>query len=142
MAQRNPHCFEFYYQNFINYNVVFYGGVIRGGNETMFFHVLSFFAFENKSVAIGSNLNGYVGISLAKNHAERDMYAFITANSTIFDMLSLYYSAPYLDESIHVKGTSNIITLTDSALYTNGADSHYFYGGIARLYDTGDSFGD
>jgi len=44
MAQRNPHCFEFYYENYINFNIVFYGGAIRGGNDTMFIHVLSYFA--------------------------------------------------------------------------------------------------
>jgi hypothetical protein len=32
LAQRHPQCFEFYYQNYVNYNLVFYGGVIRGGN--------------------------------------------------------------------------------------------------------------
>lgn len=108
----------------------------------MFIHVLSFFAHPNGTIATGSNLNGYIGVSLAKDHANRDMFAFITSNSTIFDMLSLYYNAPFLDESIHVQGTSDLITLTDSALYTGGAASHYFYGGIARLYDTGDPFGD
>jgi len=93
-------------------------------------------------VAIGSNMNGYIGLSLSMDHGDRDMYAFITANSTIFDMYSLYYSAPYLDESINIKGTTDIITLTDSASHTLGLNSHYFYGGIARLYDTGDAFGD
>ena len=44
MAQRHPACFEFFYKNYINYNIVFYGGTIRGGNETMYFHVLSYFA--------------------------------------------------------------------------------------------------
>lgn len=142
MAQRHPHCFEFYYENYINYNIVFYGGVTRSGNETMFFHVLSYFAHENKSVAIGSNLNGYIGISWSKDHAQRDMAAFITANSTIFDLLSLYYNAPYLDDSVNVKGTADIVSVTDSALHTSGNASHYFYGGLARLYDTMDAFGD
>lgn len=108
----------------------------------MFFHVLSFFAFQNTSVAIGSNLNGYIGVSWSRDHGNRDMAAFITANSTLFDLFSLYYNAPYLDESIHIVGTSDILSVTDSAMYTGGADSHYFYGGFARLYDTYDSFGD
>ena len=70
------------------------------------------------------------------------MAAFITANSSLFDLFSLYYYAPYLDESIQIKGTDHLLTITESALYTGGANSHYFYGGFARLYDSFDSFGD
>lgn len=108
----------------------------------MFFHVLTYFTHPNNSIAIGSNLNGYIGISWSRNHANRDMAAFITANSTLFDLFSLYYSAPYLDESIHIIGTSDILTVTDSSLYTGGQLPHYYYGGFARLYDTFDAFGD
>jgi len=110
----------------------------------MFIHVLSFFMDPGTQTVVntGVNLNGWIGISLSKSHATRDMAAFIIANSTIFDLYSLYYSAPYLDESIHVEGTNDILSIADSAAHIGGKDTHYFYGGIARLYDTGDNFGD
>ena len=144
MMPRNPHCFEFYHLQQISINVVFYGGVIRGGNDTMFVSVLSFF-YDSAFTAIttsGVNLNGWIGFSFSKSHATRDMVAFILSNSTIFDLYSLYYSAPYLDESIHVEGTNDILQIADSAAHTGGNLTHYFYGGIARMYDTGDRFGD
>ena len=112
----------------------------------MFVHVLSYFLDSNGFLVLDSNstvnLNGWIGISFSKSHATRDMLAFILANSTIFDLYSLYYSAPYLDTSIHVNGKDNILALADSAAHTGGNNTHYYYGGVARLYVTGDAFGD
>jgi len=113
----------------------------------MFVHVLSYFLHQNLSVVTTTtdplvNLNGWIGFSFSKSHATRDMFAFVTANSTIFDLYSLFYSAPYLDNSIHIVGTDDIRSIADSATYNGGLNTHYFFGGIARLYDTGDSMGD
>jgi hypothetical protein len=147
MMQRHPHCFEFYHGQLINFNLVFYGGVIRGGNETMFVHVLSYITdisgvIIDTTVNTTINLNGYIGFSFSKSHAERDMIGFVMANSTIFDMYSLYYSTPYLDESPNVLGTTDIQSIADSASYISGNNTHYFSGGIIRLYDTMDNNGD
>lgn len=143
MMSRNPHCFEFYHNQYVSINIVFYGGVIRGGNDTMFVHVLSYFLDSNGAlVTTNVNLNGWIGFSFSKSHATRDMVAFVTANSTIFDMYSLFYSAPYLDNSIHITGTDDIRSIADSAAYIGAQNTHYFFGGIARLYDTNDNMGD
>ena len=127
--------------------MVFYGGAIRGGNDTMFVHVLSYFLNSSGSLITTAdnsslNLNGWIGISFSRSHATRDMVAFILANSTIFDLYSLYYNAPYLDTSIHVNGKDDILSLADSTTHTAGNNTHYYYGGIARLYSTGDAEGD
>ena len=113
----------------------------------MFVHVLSYFLDSNANLITTANitnlnLNGWIGISFSRSHATRDMIAWVLANSTIFDLYSLYYSAPYLDTSIHVNGKDNILSLADSTAHTGGNNTHYFYGGIARLYITDDSFGD
>ena len=114
----------------------------------MFVHVLSYFldsagtTLVTAAVNASVNLNGWIGFSFSKSHATRDMIAFILSNSTIFDMYSLYYNAPFLDQSIHVNGKDDLLQLADSAIYTAGNNTHYYYGGVARLYDTGDNMGD
>lgn len=70
----------------------------------MFFHVLSYLEDTTGAFPTTVNLNAWIGISLSRSHAGRDMMAFITANSTIMDMYSLYYHSPYLDKSPNVEG--------------------------------------
>lgn len=70
----------------------------------MFFHVLSYLEDTTGAFPTIVNLNAWIGISLSRSHAGRDMMAFITANSTIMDMYSLYYHSPYLDKSPNVEG--------------------------------------
>jgi hypothetical protein len=128
--QRNPVCFLYFYQNYYNYNLVFYGGVVRSNNETMFFHVLSYLQAVNGSFPTTTNLNAWIGLSLSSSHASRDMFAFITANSTIMDLFSLFYHSPYLDMSPNVDGTFDLQAVGDSTTYTKGATTYYYWGGM------------
>ena len=103
IVQKNVECFQFYFQSYVNINLVFYGGTIRGGNSTMFFSVLSYLTDSDGNLPLTSiNLNVWIGISLAQSHAGRDMIAFISGSSTVLDLYSLYYNAPYLDDGPNV----------------------------------------
>ena len=117
--------------------------MIRSGNNTMFIHVLTFYHdSSNVLITTNVNINAWVGISFSKSHSSRDMFAFVTANGKLMDMYSLYYNAPYEDASINVVGADNLLSIAESNTYTNGNDTHYFYGGMSREYNTGDAFGD
>lgn len=89
--QRNVECIQFYYKNTYNFNLVFYGGVIRSQNNTMFISVLSVLLDKN------AVLNMWGGISFASKHAQRDMIGFSSGTGLAYDMYSLYSSAPFLD---------------------------------------------
>lgn len=108
----------------------------------MYFHVLSYLQNVNGSFPTDANLNAWIGLSLSQSHAGRDMFAFITANSTVMDLYSLYYHSPFLDESPNVNGYYDLQQIGDSNTYTKGKTTFYYWGGLARLYFTGDVSGD
>lgn len=142
LMQRNVACFLFYYQQYYNYNLLFYGGAVRGGNDTLFIHVLSYLVDSNGAPA-NVSLNVWIGITYSlSGHPGRDMMVFISDNYTTFDMFSHYYSAPYLDTSPNVKGTVDVIDIGDSNIYGKGASTYFYWSGGSRKYETGDSLGD
>ena len=141
--QRNVACSLFYYNQYYNYNLMFYGGVVRDSNDTLFVTVLSYLVDANGSFPANVNLNVWIGITFsAYGHVGKDMIAFISDNYTTLDLHSIYYSAPFLDTSSNVKGTSDVISIGDSSIYTNGNASHFYWSSASRKYDTGDVNGD
>jgi hypothetical protein len=142
--QRNVQCFQYYYKNYVNVNLFFYGGVIRGGNNTFFFNALSYLidSFGTMATTTNNTLNMWIGISFATSHAGRDMIGFVSANSTIFDMYSLYYTAPFFDSSANILGTVDVLQTGSSNTYLAGNNTFYYWCGGSRLYDTGDTMGD
>lgn len=139
--QRHVKCFQYYYLKYINVNLLFYGGTVRGGNNTMFFSVLSYLQDETGNFA-SIDLNAWIGISLAQSHAGRDMMAFLTKGTTVLDMYSLYYSAPYLDDSSNVLGSNDVMLYADSLSYLSNNIQFFYWGTAVRKYDTGDIMGD
>lgn len=89
LMQRNIECFQFYYLNDYNYNLVFYGGVLRNNQDVLFMHVLSVLT-NTKNV-----LNMWGGISFSMSHAGRDMIGFSSKSGINYDLFSLYQSAPF-----------------------------------------------
>ena len=105
---------------------MFYGGYVRSSNETMFVHVLSYMADQNNlpvAVPAGMSFNGWIGVSFSELHASRDMIAFITSNGTVMDLFSLFYDAPYQDDSTNIQGTSNILSVANSQSYITNSDT-------------------
>lgn len=145
--QRNVACCLFYYKQYQNYNLIFYGGVVRGGNDTLFVHVLSYL-YDSNASSIPSNvtslnLNVWIGISYsAYGHPGRDAMVFISDNYTTWDMYSLYYAAPYLDTSLNILGTSDVIDTGDSNSHSSVNTSFFYWTGGSRKYVTGDTYGD
>lgn len=141
--QRNVACSLFYYNQYYNYNLLFYGGVVRGGNDTLFVTVLSYLIDINGNFPEKVNLNVWIGISFSStSHAGRDMIVFISDNYTTLDLYSLYYSAPYLDTSPNIKGTYDVVDIGDSNSYFQGNISYFYWSGASRPYNTGDVNGD
>ena len=99
--QRNVFCNLFYKNQYLNYNFLFYGGVVRGGNDTLFLHALTYLIDSSETVyPTNESLNVWIGISFGTfAHASRDMIAFVSDTFQTLDLFSLYYAAPYLDTS-------------------------------------------
>lgn len=150
LMQRNVVCSLFYYKQYKNYNLLFYGGTIRDKNETMFLSVLSYLRDNSGNLPLDSttkistiNLNVWIGITFsAYGHSGRDAIVFISDNSTTVDMYSIYYAAPYFDVSPNIKGTVDVIDTGDSNTYNQDKNVHYYWSGASRKYETGDDFGD
>jgi hypothetical protein len=71
LMQRNVVCSLFYYKQYYNYNLLFYGGTVRGGNDTLFLHALSYlknidgsFPFDSLGVST-LDLNVWIGITFS-----------------------------------------------------------------------------
>jgi hypothetical protein len=90
ITQRHLECIQFYSTNNYNYNLIFYGGVLRSGQKYMYFHIVS------KNNNQKERLNMWGGLSFSTSHSSRDMVAF-SSDGQIQDLFSLYFSAPFLD---------------------------------------------
>lgn len=134
--QRNYQCYQYYYQSVYNYNLIFYGGTIRDGQNTMYFHVVSYLPVTN------INLNMWGGISYSKSHAGRDMLGFSSRNGLVYDLYSIYFAAPFADDNtVNVGATDDVLAIASSYSYAKN-QSYYYYMGSSRLYDTSDVVGD
>ena len=148
--QRNVGCALFYYKQYKNYNLLFYGGAMRGGNETMFITVLSYLVDNDNNLPLDPttkistvNLNVWIGITFSQlGHPAKDAIVLISDNSTTADMFSIYYAAPYYDVSPNILGTVDVIDNGDSNTYNQNKNVHYYWSGTSRKYVTGDNYGD
>lgn len=125
LMQRNVGCALFHYKQYKNYNLLFYGGAIRGTNETMFLNILSYLVDTNNNFPIDAstnistvNLNVWIGITFSQSgHPAKDAIVFVSDNSSTLDMFSIYYTAPFFDVSPNIMGTDDVIHTGDSNTY-------------------------
>jgi hypothetical protein len=106
--QRYVQCYQYYVGSDYNYNLIFYGGVVRGGKDTMFINFLSFLS-NGSNVDISGNLNIWGAVDFSTSHSSRDMVGFSSGYGYTYDMFSLYASAPFNDTSINVNGTYDYV---------------------------------
>lgn len=142
--QRYYQCFQYYVNNDYNYNLIFYGGVVRAGQDVMFISFLSFLssiaAQNGTNVDSSSVLNIWGGLSFSTSHAGRDMVGFSSGLGYTYDLHSLLASAPYNDTSININGTDDF---TQAFTSNEIQKMTFFYaGGGYRLYTTPDFWGD
>ena len=104
----------------------------------MHFNFLSFLSSDGTDVQTASSLNMWGGMDYSTSHAGRDMIGF-SANGFLYDLYSLYASAPFNDTAENINGTFDIIQTYSS--YSGGL-SHFIGVGGYRLYDTLDLNGD
>ena len=138
--QRHVECsLHFHAPNYV-YSLIFYGGVVRNGGDTMFIHFVSYLGNDTAPNTTAS-LNMWAGLSYSTSHASKDMMAVSSLSSDIDDMYSLYYTAPYLDTANEINGTSNFFSKVSS--YDEAVGLTFFlHAGGSRLYDTGDTTAD
>lgn len=103
--QRYFVCFQYYYNNYYNYNLVFYGGVVRHGINTMYIAYVTFLSSDTGTVMTTSSLNLWAGIDFSNSHSSRDMIGFSSGYGYVYDLYSLYGSAPFNDSAININGT-------------------------------------
>ncbi len=107
-------CYTYYYQNYFNYNVIFYGGYVRDGFDTMYFGFLSYLSDDGTTVATDGLLNIWGGLGFSTSHASRDMIGFSSGFGYLYDLYSLYTAAPYNDTATNINGTMSIKALFTS----------------------------
>jgi len=138
--QRYVQCFQYYVGSNYNFNLIFYGGVVRGGKDVMFIHVLSYLTKDFLNVENTTKLNILGGIGFSMSHAARDMIGFSSGSGLFYDMHSLYASAPFKDISLNINGTEDFIqSFTSNELQI--IPTFIAVGGY-RSYDTKDTKGD
>ena len=52
--------------------------------------------------------------SFSKKHVNRDMIGFSTNSSSLFDMFSVYYYAPLIDNTTNINGKNDMIVIYSS----------------------------
>lgn len=107
LMQRYYQCYQYYVNDDYNYNLIFYGGVVRGGQDVMYFHFLSYLSKDTTTVDTSGLLNIWGGLSFSTSHAGRDMLGFSSGYGYTYDMYSLFAAAPYNDTSININGTND-----------------------------------
>ena len=138
--QRFTECFMFFDVPHYIYSVIFYGGVLREGQDTMFIHVVSYKG-DTTGPDQTASLNMWSGVSYATSHSSKDMLSFTSLSNSVNDLYSLYYTAPFLDTATEINGTDNIKSKISSYDETVGV-TFFNHAGGSRLYDTGDIYGD
>ena len=125
--QKHYACFYNYHQTDYHFSLIFYGGVLRNSDNIMYMAFLSY---------LSSDLTGYKPtntlqlsmwgcLSFARSHAAREMICHSSSFDEAFDMYSLYYTAPFHDTSINIKGKADVGVLGASTNRT--VDAPYFY---------------
>jgi hypothetical protein len=104
----------------------------------MHFNYLSFLSSDGQTVDKISKLNMWGGMGYSTSHAGRDMIGF-SALGYLYDLYSLYASAPFNDTSENINGTFNLIQTYSSY---SGSLNHFVGVGAYRAYDTTDIDGD
>lgn len=104
----------------------------------MHFNFLSFLSTDGNAVSTEYTLNMWGGMDYSSSHAGRDMIGY-SALGYLYDLFSLYASAPFNDTSENINATFDI-TQTYSSY--SGAMSHFVGVGGYRYYETGDLNGD
>lgn len=107
LMQRYYQCYQYYVGNDYNYNIIFYGGVVRAGKDVMFFNFLSYLSKDTVTVDTSALLNIWGGLSFSTSHAGRDMLGFSSGLGYTYDMYSLFAAAPYNDTSNNINGTDD-----------------------------------
>ena len=74
-------------------------------------------------------------LSFSRSHASRDMICYSDAESSLYDMFSLYYTSPFLDTSKNINGTQDVSLLSVSS--SPVAAYFHFVSGF-RPFDTND----
>lgn len=115
--QRYVQCYQYYVGSSYNFNLIFYGGVVRGGQDTMFIHFLSFLTKDLVTIDNTTKLNIWGALGFSKSHAARDMIGFSSGYGYTYDLYSLYASAPFNDTSLNVNGTDDFIQSFSSNEY-------------------------
>lgn len=139
--QRYFVCFQYYVGTNYNYNLVFYGGVVRHGVDTMYIGFVTFLSSEGGTVATTNTLNLWGGLDFSTSHSSRDMIGFSSGFGYLYDLYSLYGSAPYNDTATNINGTMDLIVSFTSNTGASALSYSAAIGGY-RLYDTGDAIGD
>lgn len=138
--QRHFQCFQYYLNSKYNFNLIFYGGVVRGGQDVMFINFVSFLSQDGKTVDTNASLNIWGGLDYSTSHAGRDMVGFSSGFGYTYDLMSLYASAPFNDTSLNINGTMDYVQTFSS---NEESDIPFFIAvGGYRMYDTGDVYGD
>jgi hypothetical protein len=138
--QRYVQCYQYYVGSSYNFNLIFYGGVVRGGQDVMFIHFLSFLTKDLVNIDNTTKLNIWGALGFSKSHAARDMIGFSSGYGYTYDLYSLYASAPFNDTSLNVNGTDDFIQIFSSN--ENQIIPTFIAVGGYRSYDTKDIIGD
>lgn len=139
--QRYFVCFQYYVGTNYNYNLIFYGGVLRHGVDTMYISYVTFLSSDSGAVATTSTLNLWAGLDFSTSHSSRDMIGFSSGYGYSYDLFSLYGSAPYNDTANNINGTMDLeISFTSNT--GAAALTYYAAAGVYRKYNTGDTYGD
>ena len=104
----------------------------------MHFNFLSFLSSDGIDVKTDTTLNMWGGMDYSTSHAGRDMIGF-SGYGFLYDLYSLYASAPFNDTSDNINGTFDFVQTYSSY---SGKLSHFVGVGGYRLYDTADINGD
>jgi hypothetical protein len=138
--QRYYQCYQYYFNADYNYNLIFYGGVVRAGNNVMYIHFLSFLSKDATTVDTSTKLNIWGGLGFSTSHASRDMVGFSSGYGYTYDLYSLYAAAPFNDTSLNINGTDDYVQC-----FTSNEKSvipTFIAVGGYRNYDTMDTLGD
>ena len=114
---------------------------MRHGINTMYIAYVTFLSSDSGAVATTSTLNLWAGVDFSNSHSSRDMIGFSSGYGYIYDLYSLYGSAPYNDTANNINGTMDFdISFTSNT--GAAALSYYAAAGGYRMYDTEDANGD
>jgi hypothetical protein len=138
--QRYFQCYQYYVNADYNYNLIFYGGVLRDGQNVMYFSFVSFLSQTGYDVKTSSTLNIWGGLDFSTSHAGRDMVGFSSGYGYTYDLYSLFASSPYNDTSDNINSTMDYTQVFTSN--SIGTLSYFIAVTGYRLYDTKDTIGD